>query len=410
MILEPGFLSNYFRGVISKILTPTEVDLNVSHGHEYQGIKSFIELFGKPQNGETHYIDVQYVYLSDNEDDYRKDKGVLTCYDCRWGKPRAAEYRLYYKDNQVTDVTRPGDLMIMAKMSNNKALAIIAKKDSNICADIRWLFGIEDVNDSTKFSKLDSAIMEHRVVPPYLLGVLEIIGIPLPATGTFLDEMLSLFGNKFPSSSEFSSYARSKSKYPNAKRDDANMVVIDWYSTEEQLYSIFEKHLIDERIQKGFDADALVMYAKSILNRRKSRAGKGLENHLEQIFIDRNIAYCRTPCTEGTSKPDFLFPSIQHYRNMRFPANELHMLGVKTTCKDRWRQVLAEAERIVCKHLFTMQAGISEAQTDEMIRHNLRLVIPATIHSSYTEKQQNWLIDLEEFMDMLKHSQRKYLI
>jgi hypothetical protein len=30
------------------------------------------------------------------------------------------------------------------------------------------------------------------------------------------------------------------------------------------------------------------------------------------------------------------------------------MLGVKTTCSDRWRQVLAEADRIQLKHLLTL--------------------------------------------------------
>ena len=38
------------------------------------------------------------------------------------------------------------------------------------------------------------------------------------------------------------------------------------------------------------------------------------------------------------------------------------MLAVKTTAKDRWRQVLVEAERVETKHLLTLQEGISEIQ------------------------------------------------
>ena len=42
------------------------------------------------------------------------------------------------------------------------------------------------------------------------------------------------------------------------------------------------------------------------------------------------------------------------------------MLAVKSTCKDRWRQILAEADRLPVKHLLTLEPGISVAQTDEM--------------------------------------------
>lgn len=42
------------------------------------------------------------------------------------------------------------------------------------------------------------------------------------------------------------------------------------------------------------------------------------------------------------------------------------MLAVKTTCKDRWRQILNEADKIHQVHLFTLQEGVSLAQYREM--------------------------------------------
>jgi hypothetical protein len=41
---------------------------------------------------------------------------------------------------------------------------------------------------------------------------------------------------------------------------------------------------------------------------------------------------------------------------LSFPEN-LRMLAVKTTCKDRWRQILNEADKIHQVHLFTLQEG-----------------------------------------------------
>ena len=62
-------------------------------------------------------------------------------------------------------------------------------------------------------------------------------------------------------------------------------------------------------------------------------------------------------------------------------------LGVKSTSKDCWRQVLTEADRIPQKHLCTQEAGISTKQTDEMRRQSLTLVVPAGLHATYTAGQ-----------------------
>jgi hypothetical protein len=79
----------------------------------------------------------------------------------------------------------------------------------------------------------------------------------------------------------------------------------------------------------------------------------------------------------------------------------LTMLGAKSTLKDRWRQILAEAKRIQNKHLITLQAAISENQTNEMQSQNLQLVIPNAIRSSYTTQQQKWLMSVADFVQLV---------
>ena len=78
------------------------------------------------------------------------------------------------------------------------------------------------------------------------------------------------------------------------------------------------------------------------------------------------------------------------------------MLGVKTTCKDRWRQVLAEARRIGNKHLLTLETAISGHQTDEMREHRLQLVIPRSLHATYTPTQQQYLLDVASFTEIVR--------
>lgn len=60
--------------------------------------------------------------------------------------------------------------------------------------------------------------------------------------------------------------------------------------------------------------------------------------------------------------------------------------------------MLSEAERIDQKHLLTLEPGISENQTDEMQAKSLRLVVPKKLHATYKQSQQDWLMDISEFI------------
>ncbi len=62
--------------------------------------------------------------------------------------------------------------------------------------------------------------------------------------------------------------------------------------------------------------------------------------------------------------------------------------------------MLAEADRIRCKHLLTLEPGISPTQTDEMIKENLQLVIPRPLHDSYRPAQQEGLVDVAGFLEL----------
>ncbi len=395
-----GYLSSYFKGICAKRLSATESDPSTSHGHEFQGVRAFTELFGKPTGGEKIIIPTRFIYLGD---DYQHAaNGELTFYDSRWNKPhRAAEYRLYYTDNIVTKTMNADDCLIIAKDSNEHAVVIVAQTESDVLSDVLWLFGLTQDIKSGKFEYKPTTELDIRPIPSTVTWLLDILDIQISAKTDYLTEMQELFGSSFPDTFTFSAFARSKSNYKNAHDASADDVLYDWYNTEDYLFRIFEEALLAQRIEQGFTPDSFVKYALSVLNRRKSRAGQSLENHLSQLFDNYNIQYSRTPITEAKSKPDFLFPSIKHYKNPDFPSELLHMLGVKTTCKDRWRQVLVEADRIPNKHLLTLQGAISVNQTTEMQLHNLQLVVPKALHNSYTPQQINWLMSVEDFITIL---------
>ena len=90
------------------------------------------------------------------------------------------------------------------------------------------------------------------------------------------------------------------------------------------------------------------------------------------------------------------------------------MLGAKTTCKDRWRQVLTEADRAEDKYLFTLQPGISRNQLKEMQDSHLTLVVPKQIVPSFPIEYQDKIKDLAGFINYVRvkqeHLPRHYLM
>ncbi len=73
------------------------------------------------------------------------------------------------------------------------------------------------------------------------------------------------------------------------------------------------------------------------------------------------------------------------------------MLGVKSTCKDRWRQVLDEAKNIEEKHLLTLDQALSVNQVRSMKTRDLQLVIPKELHTSYSKEVTSYLMSVKGF-------------
>jgi hypothetical protein len=147
-----------------------------------------------------------------------------------------------------------------------------------------------------------------------------------------------------------------------------------------------------------------VLDIASVQNRRKFRAGRSLEHHVAALLSARKINFEQGVETELRNKPDFLFPGQRQYHDPAFAASNLTMLGAKSTCKDRWRQ-LSEAQRIPIKHLLTLEPGISENQTGEMRAKQLQLVLPARLHQTYREQQRSWLFSVQDFLALVKKRQ-----
>lgn len=406
--MKIGHLSQYFRGVAAKLLSAVEADPGSSNQHEFNGVSRLKLILGV----DKRTMPARFVYLSDEQEAPVTSDGFLTWYDARESHATRTEHRLYFPTTTVSEKFRAGDLFVLGLRPDDTALCVVAEGNSTRANQIRWLFGIES-EQLSGFMVTDESAADGVGLEYASRLILDEIGIePEPESGAqgLLEKVLEKFGPVFPSTRDFSGFVREISGLD--PRDGADDVLMGWMNLEEAAFRALERHVIAERLQSGFmntagvDVDGFISFSLGVQNRRKSRAGFALENHLEAIFVANGIRHTRTAITENKSKPDFIFPGINEYKDHQFPSAQLTMLAAKTSAKDRWRQILGEADRIKAKHLITLEPGISENQTDEMKARSVALVLPRNIHSSYSTAQRTWLLDVEAFIQCVLSRQK----
>ena len=87
-----------------------------------------------------------------------------------------------------------------------------------------------------------------------------------------------------------------------------------WLEREELLFRRLERHIVSARLKTGFfanesaDIDGFLSFSLSVQNRRKSRAGQSLENHLEELFKFRGLQFSVAPKPRTRTNPTFFFP------------------------------------------------------------------------------------------------------
>lgn len=308
---------------------------------------------------------------------------------CIWyGEGTRREYRLtrfgkrfpYLKDEHI------GSLVILVKTGNDEFSGWVLDTDIEI----------ETFLAEFDISHLDTGGIKNS-------DLSEPVGhTPETDKSKLFADFIRGLGTVFPETAELSDISRKISGKGKLSSDPDDRLV-KWLDTEYELFRLIENRIYQPYIDRGgHSLDDIIEFAGSVLNRRKSRAGKSLEHHLAAIFDERKIPYSHGGITEGKSRPDFIFPGLSEYHNPAFSDDGLVFLGSKTTCKDRWRQILNEADRIEKKHLFTLQQGISSNQLGEMERADVQLVVPRRNLNSFPEPWRKKLLTLGSFVDYLQ--------
>lgn len=413
--MRRGYLSAYFSGVGAKRLAAVDADPDSSNQHEVTGSKPLLRILGDRdrklyKDGLDTRFHATYIWIGAEQEALTED-GHLSWYDSRFNDPtRNAEWRLYYQSNAITEMMGPGDSLFVARRPNDHLLFIVVPDASSIQSQLLWLFGIAE-QPSLSFEPRAIDIGNDAELDFAARFILDELGIDAEEPeADQIDAIVDRFGLEFPTTRAFSELARSSLQHISPL-DDPDDVLMTWMEREELMFRRLERRIVANRIEGGFvaegttDVEGFIDFSLSVQNRRKARMGRALENHLETIFAARSIRYVRGAETENGNRPDFLFPSAEAYQNPAFPDTGLTMLAAKSTLKDRWRQVLSEAERIRHKHLLTLEPGVSENQTAEMQAKELQLVVPKKLHQTYQLLQRGWLLNLSDFLNVVRERQ-----
>jgi type II restriction enzyme len=310
-----------------------------------------------------------------------------------YGNGTRNEYRLtrFGKGFPFLTENNVGDLLILVKISSDYFEGFVLQSDEEI-EDFFASVGITSQETNQLIPKRNTITAEENLMSCFT---------------TYLKSLKTDFPTTFDlANNSRNCYIKSHKITDSLIKENPDKELLNWVFTEYQLFKIIENDRYHEIIKSPFsNVEELVVCANTILNRRKSRAGKSLEHHLAEVFRVCNLAFESQGKTEDNKQPDFIFPNIVSYKNSQFDDSRLVFLASKTTCKDRWRQILNEADRIKDRHLFTLQQGISSNQLKEMYDYGVKLVVPSAYIKSFPEHYRSKIFSLEHFIRLVRSKQ-----
>lgn len=370
----------------SKFIKPNDTGKTGGHQAGFHLHKNswplYFETPGEKGSNKDHYVTIRW------HDDFETQSRFIY-----YGVGTRDEYRLtrfgrgfpFLTDDNV------GDLLILVKKSQDFFEGYVLSSDDDI-EDFFAALNISSTETNAIIPKQQGQSEENKLLQCFM-AYLRSLDVDFPSTIELATNARSCYLASFGIS-------------PNQIKSNPDREILNWLEVEFSLFKTIENDRYADIIRTPFPTvEELVKTANTILNRRKSRAGKSLEHHLEHVFRIFELMFQTQMTTENNKKPDFLFPNIESYNNASFDENKLILLASKTTCKDRWRQILNEADRIKTKHLFTLQQGISKNQLQEMTEYGVQLVVPKAYLSSFPTEHRASILTLEQFVKYVNATQ-----
>lgn len=156
--------------------------------------------------------------------------------------------------------------------------------------------------------------------------------------------------------------------------------------------------VIDDVIRQSgsIDFESLNSFFMSIFQSRKSRAGKAFEYIIREMFMRLSYPFAEQVNVNGAT-PDFIMPSEEYFRKR--PLDTI-IFTAKRTLRERWRQVVTEANQGYSFFLATIDTKIAPNQLKQAAEHKIYIVVPQSIKNENTHYQNAYnVLSFEEFFE-----------
>jgi len=246
---------------ILKFISANDVDLTGGHQYGYYLPKAVWEMFTPqpPTKGQLTKHPVRITWQ-----DGRITDSVITWY----GDKSRSEYRLtrFGKDFPFRTFDNLGDMLVLVPVTIDEFRAYVLDTDEDI-EDIQVALGVEVVEQWGAYQRGKIAVEEET--PD------ECIDRQFRA---FLHEIEDFPGTSAFSKAAIAAYEQCMKNFAALPADERLVKLIEG---EYRLFRMVERLICQKQIQTTFkDVDDFLSVAQSVINRRKSRAGRALENHV----------------------------------------------------------------------------------------------------------------------------------
>lgn len=147
--------------------------------------------------------------------------------------------------------------------------------------------------------------------------------------------------------------------------------------------------------------DVFYDICKSAKQARVSRAGGSFETHMTSMLRDGGIPHVPQAVFDG-SRPDFILPSREIYQNVCTRQSEAIVLTLKTTLRERWKQIVSESTGCPI-FLATLDESVPGSTLEKLASRGIILVVPERFkYSPYSEYSgRDTVLSYRTFFDRL---------
>ncbi|MDQ6986868.1 MAG: type II restriction endonuclease [Mariprofundaceae bacterium] len=157
--------------------------------------------------------------------------------------------------------------------------------------------------------------------------------------------------------------------------------------------AVIDKLLAATGTIKFKDMNAFLM---SIFQSRKSRAGKAFEYIIRELFSRLSYPFAEQVDVDGAT-PDFIMPSEKSFREN--PLGSI-IFTAKRTLRERWRQVVTEANKGYGFFLATLDNNITQNQINQAAKNKIYIVVPEKLkETNDIYRDAHSVLSFEQFFE-----------